>query len=139
MQKLDFRHFIKQVYSQRCEKNPKYSMRSFAKDLGLSPQMLNSIFNRGSGLSRSRALEVAKNLNLSESDEELFLTLIEASHQRSSMGRKAAREKLEVLKEQNSTMEELKVEEFRNVAGWKEIAALCLVDLEDFKTDFKWI
>jgi transcriptional regulator with XRE-family HTH domain len=43
--KREFRHLLQDELAARCSKNPKYSLRSFAKSLGISPAALSALIN----------------------------------------------------------------------------------------------
>ncbi|MGZ3710379.1 MAG: hypothetical protein ACXVBE_01430 [Bdellovibrionota bacterium] len=46
----DYREKIRQAMESRAARNPRYSMRSFAKDLGISPSRLSEVLKGRYGL-----------------------------------------------------------------------------------------
>ena len=71
--------------------NPFYSLRAFAKDLGLDPKHLCLIIKNKKGLSRSKAELISRKLNLSLGDQKLFIWLVCAASGRSSKTRNMAK------------------------------------------------
>lgn len=61
-------------YSPVSLDNPGYSLRAFARDLKISPQLLSNVINGKRGLSADLAVRVAKTLGLSEFEKTVFTT-----------------------------------------------------------------
>lgn len=135
----DFRYFITRALADRRAQYPTYSLRAFAKSIGMSPQKLNSILNRNAGLSLKAAIELSKKLSLSEADKNLFLALVEAHHSRSLTVRKLAKDRLNELQEFDSNLKLLNENEFEKISTWLIIAIYLLPDLKEFKPDINWI
>lgn len=92
----DYRQIIANEYQRRHGRNAHYSLRAFARDLGLSAPRLNEVLSGKKGLSATSALGVGRALELSSDELEGFLLSVEARHCRSQAGRKSAAEKLKV-------------------------------------------
>lgn len=71
-QSIIYNHYLKTK-----EKNPNYSMRSFAKNLDLSPSFISMLFNKKRQLDVRTAEVVAEKLNMTADDKEHFLSLVE--------------------------------------------------------------
>ena len=95
VEKRDYRSFLKHALEARTGRNPRYSMRAFARDLGFSAPRLCNIFAGKYGLSLSAAREIGSKLGLSESELQDFYDLVEASHARSRVHRSIAQQRLE--------------------------------------------
>lgn len=61
----DFRLFLKEELAQRCKKNPAYSLRAFAKLVGLSHPTLSQVLSGKRPLSRKAMLKIVDALSLS--------------------------------------------------------------------------
>lgn len=90
----DYRQVIASEYQRRHGRNAHYSLRAFARDLGLSAPRLNEILSGKKGLSEVSARGVGRALALSGDELEGFLLSVESRHCRSQTGRKSAAEKL---------------------------------------------
>ena len=106
LQTLVAHHLVK-----RREKNPYYSLRAFARDVGLSPATV-SLFLRGKS-------------SLSAKSHERLLCRLGIP----------AGEAKEVLVEERGGFDSLETEQFVAVADWQHFAVLSLVELEDFQSD----
>lgn len=73
----EFRKFLTKEWHRRQKVNSRYSLRAFAGSLSISPSRLSEFLNGKGGLSASRALELIKNLNLSEDDFETVHHIIQ--------------------------------------------------------------
>jgi uncharacterized protein (TIGR02147 family) len=86
-----YRDILKEEFSQRRRRNPRYSLRAFARDLKLSPSMLCDVINGNHGLSRAGASKVAQALNLNPQESEFFCDLVDCTNARSAIKRETAR------------------------------------------------
>jgi len=65
-------HFLNELFQKKRAKNPKYSLRSFAKACGVSAGFMSSIFSGQKRLSLKTGLEISKNLQLSPAKAEFL-------------------------------------------------------------------
>lgn len=134
--KQDYIEILKTKLSQRCSKNSHYSLRAFARDLGISPQRLSHVLNGKHGLSPKAATEIAEKLVLSESEKALFCALVEQKHGRSKIIRAEAQEKLKNI---GDSYRNLNLDHFKIIADWYHFAIMELTLVEGFKSEPKWI
>jgi uncharacterized protein (TIGR02147 family) len=137
-QHYDYRQLLRDTLIERCNSNPRYSLRAFARDLKLSPARLSEILHGKKGLSRGAAAEVAGRLGLQSAETERFCNLVDSAHARSPVARKLAKERL-TAELQNSTALNLQMDTFRIVSDWYHFAITQLMQLKDFKSDENWI
>lgn len=71
-----YRSYLKSEFENRIEKNSKYSLRAFARDLMVSPQFLSHILSGKKHISVSTAVQISEKLNHSVIEASMFLDLI---------------------------------------------------------------
>ncbi len=123
-----FSEIIFNKYNERKAKNPHYSLRSFARDLEISPGNLSDILNNKLKISLTKAQSVAHHLNLIDDEKKFFLSLIEFNN----IGKKK-----QYLYDTNYTT--LSDEIFSIFSNWYYFAIVELVRVEGFKNDLHWI
>ncbi|MCM2279675.1 MAG: TIGR02147 family protein [Oligoflexia bacterium] len=133
----DYRSYLRQELTVRMRKNPRYSLRAFARDLGMAPSKVSEVLRGLGGLSRASAIRVARRLGYTETETRHFVALVELQH-RSELKRSAARKVLEALRV-NQGFGILDLERFQVIADWHHNAILELVTLNDFVPRPKWI
>lgn len=97
----DYRQFLVMELSKRNRRNSAYSLRSFARDLGLSPSSLSEIVNRRAGLSPEKASLLAERLKLDPFQQQIFSLSAGMLHSRSEEKRRVFWRKLRSLNLQN--------------------------------------
>jgi uncharacterized protein (TIGR02147 family) len=129
MAKFDFRDLLIREFEKRKSRNAKYSLRAYARDLGLQASKLSQILKGDCGLSVERGKEISKKLNLSDEERKLFLTYLEAHFSRSALVKSRAKEKL------TTSMNELQIalEQFRIISDWYHFAIIELLKVTDLE------
>lgn len=135
---MTYRLFLTREFERRCEKNPRYSLRAFARDLGLPASRLSEILRSQSGLSEAAAIVVAKKLNLTGDEIDLFQVMVSAEHSRSGLKREQAKVRLKTLFE-GQGIPIMEVEKAKIISDWYYSAILELTDVVDFQSDEYWI
>jgi len=107
----------------RKGKNPNFSLRSFARVLGISPSHLSHLMSGKKPLTKRQAAKISEKLNLSPSEK---VDLLAAMNPEMKIGE--VRDK-KVLKE----------DEFRLISDWYHYAILSLGDVKGSKANTKWI
>jgi uncharacterized protein (TIGR02147 family) len=133
----DYRAILMEELERRCERNHRYSLRAFAKALGLTSARLSEIMNRKSGLSRDAAAKIAKRLELNKSETDMFCDLVESEHARSHAKRRFA--KLKLQKYKDDQYRQLHADTFAVISDWFCFAILELTKLKEFESDPGWI
>lgn len=116
--------YLNAELTQRQTKNPRFSLRSFAHMLEVSPAQLSQVLSGKRPLTRKMALKFSKQLKLSPLEEKSFVSSIQFNH------------------EENSLTEgriELKEDEFKLISDWYHFAILSLAELKDNKANVHWI
>jgi uncharacterized protein (TIGR02147 family) len=136
---LDYRKYLKNELEKRCRRNPLYSLRSYARDLGLSPGRLSDILKNKSGLSVAKARAIAKILEMSRQEADWFTTLVESSDARAKKNRTEAQKKIIRMKDTNTKYLELDLDQFKVISAWQHLAIIDLIQTRGFNFDSVWI
>lgn len=135
--KTSFIEFFVEEFERRRRRNPRYSMRAFARDLDLSPSRLHHILDGRIGLSREAAEKAADRLDLMESDRALFLAMVESKHGRSKVQKQLAEANLHAITSPDVRL--LTETEFSLLKHWYLMAILLLIDTKGFQSSPAWI
>lgn len=76
---------LSKEFQNRLQRNPRYSLRSYAKALGLHPSALSRILAGKQLLSTQASAAVAENLRLTDDEKRLFLTSVVDAHRLQDM------------------------------------------------------
>jgi len=125
-----YRNYLARVFEERCQRNPRYSLRSFARDLEFSPPRLSGVLNGKFGLSRAAAEKIAKILPMNADERAWFCDSVEAEHARSPALRARALDRLESAK---SSFQNLGADQFRVISDWYHFAILELTQIETYR------
>lgn len=113
---------LKEDFSQRQRRSPRYSLRAYARDMGLHAATLSMMFKGKRGLPFNKSIQVADKLSLGPKERTLFL---ESLHQ--------GRASLDDIKINDSDERFMLDESYFNVISeWEHYAVLTLFDCEDF-------
>ncbi len=134
---LQYQDFLLEEFRVRRSRNPNYSLRAFARDLGMPASKLSQNLRGLCGISVAKAEVIADRLQLREDDRRLFLTLVESQHARSRVARKQASDILEGMC--RDKLDQLDLAKFTVIRDWYHMAILEMTMLRDFRPDFSWI
>lgn len=123
--------YLTNEYEHRQQKNPHYSLRSFARDLDVTVSWLSDFLNSKKGMSLNTAKKICKTLSLSPSEAEVFILSVRAMHSRSLGDRKTAAAELRAYKVTESF--KMKPADFIETGAWYHQTILELAEVEDFK------
>lgn len=141
VRETDFRQILHKELTHRCEQNPRYSLRAFARDLNISASRLSEILNQKQGLSSGAALKIAKILGFDDRESQHFCDLVSAKHARSPKEREEA--KLRLLKQdfekERDERFHLQLDAFKIISDWYHLGILELMKCKGFRHESKWI
>ena len=107
-------------------RNPRYSMRSFAKRAGVSAGTMSMIIQGKRSVSQKLAEELSDRLNFDPQERSEVLAPT-----------------LELQSEQNSSAREsyvqISLDQYRVISDWQSFAILSLIKTVDFQSDDQWI
>ncbi len=137
----DYRQILKEELHQRCEQNPRYSLRAFARDLELSPSRLSEILNEKQGLSRKAAARISHKLGMRDEEAQHFCDLVSVKHARSHREKEDAQ--LRLLQRQSEIEKDeffqLQLDAFKIIADWYHLGILELMNMKGFRSDERWM
>lgn len=134
----DYRDFLRDSLESRLQKNSKYSLRAFARDLNIAPQILSSVLNGKKGISNQMAAKLAIRLNLNDQESSYFCDLVDLVHARSEGSKKIAALRLTRYKQELKYLH-LKEDTFRVMSDWYHYAILELTLLKGFQSNIAWM
>lgn len=122
------RDILREALSERSARNPSYSLRAFARDLGVSPQQLSNVINGRRGMGSELAERVAESLDLDAREKTQFTESLRARFSRSRSERAVALARIQGLQSQGR-VKSLELDLFKAVSGWHHFALIELVKL----------
>lgn len=118
----DFRSLLQHELVTRCQKNPRYSLRSFAKSLQIEPSALSQIINGKRPLTSKMKLRLGSALGLSIHEIN-----------------KIPLRREETEEARTWTYQHLSLDTFAIISDWYHYAILELTYVQGFKPDALWI
>lgn len=132
----DYRKYLMGLFNERKDRNPRYSLRAFARDIGVASSRLSEILRGKVGLSAQRALQIGERIGLANEELEHFISLVELEHARSDVEKKVASAK---VAKRLDRLEELKEDEFNLIADWYHFPMLEYFKLPNAKADIEHV
>lgn len=121
-------YLLEQEFVKRKAKNKSYSLRSYAKNLGVSPAVLSQILSGKKTLTPKVMSIIGPNLNLEENYLEKLVS--------KQVDEKKSRHVKNLNKEQ---MKIIKMETFSVISDWYHYAILELMNLDYYEMNPVWI
>lgn len=125
-----YRDALKGKLSERVLVNPRYSLRAFARDIGLSPSYLSQVLNGSRGLTGKKAPLVFKRLAFSDLDLKLFELEMKKEHSRADKTKRELQKQIDVALLNRNTLT-LPAAHFELMSGWFAMVLLQLFFLKD--------
>lgn len=117
----DYLRILQNEFHQRKQKNKKYSLRAFAKFLGVSHALLSQVFLKKKGLSPKMADKISVKLALSHLERNIFISSVEKCFSRSAKQKNKAGQLLKELHKQKQ-FKSLTQETVRQIDHWAYVA-----------------
>lgn len=131
--------FLRDVFLEKVERNPSYSLRAMARKLGVSHAYLSQVMNGKKALPLKRVLQFTQILGLDEATTKKFIasaTLTEEM-QLNQTNSKPSRKPLD--DGVDGEFHILEIDRFKTLSQWHHIAILDLTEVKGFRSDVKWI
>ncbi len=143
IQRIDPIKVIESAFVMRKNKNFRYSLRSFANDLGISAAQLSKLLNKKVFLTRQQASRIAVALELPKVE---IVSFIQSAILDAPLNAKIPKQLREKTKKEVAgkiknalPMTNYSVERFKAISQWYHLPILELTYLESFKADESWI
>jgi uncharacterized protein (TIGR02147 family) len=120
----DFRRHLQAELARRCAKNPNYSLRAFAKNLGVNHSTLSQIMRGRRALTRQTIERLGARLKLSAGEIARFTSALQRPVEADGTIREAS-----LLAHDTACA----------IAQWQHHAILELLRLPEFRPDSRWI
>jgi uncharacterized protein (TIGR02147 family) len=133
-----YRTILSETLRERSAVNAAYSLRSYARDLKVSPSTLSEVMNGKKGLSPKLAQAVATNLRLPEWEVRYFCDLVAVEHAKSPRVRDEAKHRL-ATRHQENRVHLLNQRAIKALTSWVDLAILELTYLKNFEGSVPWI
>jgi len=117
--RIDPTELLRKTLSERCAKNPQYSVRAFSRATGISHTVLSLVLSGKRTLSKKAALKLADHLELNPKQRQSLLTY---------------KKKIEA-----DDYQTLSLDTFEVIADWYHYAILSLLELPEAVFEAKWI
>jgi uncharacterized protein (TIGR02147 family) len=134
---IDPIEFINRQFSLKKELNPRFSLRSYAKILGYeNPSLLSSVLKGERKLGPDLADKIAKQLNLTTSEQKYFQLLILLKYAKNQTERMMYTDMLDNSGPELTHAEfSVSIDSFRFIDDWYHTAILEMIELKDFRYD----
>ncbi len=135
---------LKDALSLRCQKNPSYSLRAFARALRLDPTALSRILSGKQVPSLKVAHQCIQVLELGPEQSRKFLLSLAKSQAQRNLRRRPPRgfsdlADLYIQSPSDLVVTPLDNESYQVIAEWFHAAILELTFSDDFKSNAKWV
>lgn len=139
MQYSSYHELLNEHFERRKNINNSYSLRAFARDLGVSSARLSQVLNKKHGLSVAAAKDLALKLKLGSEEMNWFVESVGASHSRDKVKRDQFSQRLQEYKRTAKKFSEIHLEYFKVISDWYHFAILELTYLESFENCHQWM
>lgn len=114
---------LKVEFESRRKKNPQFSLRAFARWLGLSPAQVSQIMSGKRTITTKSFAKISDKLSLSPFEQKKYMYATKGKSQT----------------DQGAQKKKLTEDQFRLIADWYHMAILSLTRVKDAKSDSRWI
>lgn len=128
----DYRTYLRRHLDARIAKNPAYSLRSFAKQIQITPSYLSEVCSGRKNLSEKKASEIARKLELPPKEAEYFCLLVQRDKSRTPELIESLQDRIDSMRNAPRTVD-LDLESFKMIAEWYHIPILEMTQLTDFE------
>lgn len=139
MQYSSYHDLLNDHFERRKNINNAYSLRAYARDLGISSARLSQVLGRKHGLSIEAAQALASKLKLSSNETKWFIESVGALHSRDKKAKDEYSQKIQEYKRTAKKFSEIHLEYFKVISDWYHFAILELTYLDDFQNDHEWM
>jgi len=128
----NYRSFLKEELVRRSKRNPKFSLRSLARMLGVSPSLISEVLSGKRNLTEDLATLLCSKLGFKDLERDFFVTLVRVERAKNVQVKTILLRKLEQIAPEGMKPRDLSVDQFIVVSDWYHFAVLRLLDIKDF-------
>jgi uncharacterized protein (TIGR02147 family) len=145
MDQFDYRGFLQEELLVRCKRNPAYSARAMARDLGLSAPFFSQILSKRRVLSEERAHVIAGKMSWTRWKRQAFIQLTRYESLQDQELREQVLREVKILlakvksRASRARLHKVRLEEFKIVSDWYHLAIFELASTRNFQSDSRWI
>lgn len=140
METTHYQQFLTQEFTRRVERNPRYSLRAFAKAISMDIASLSQVLNGKRLLSIKKAELVMKILDLNIEERAMFLVTLAKEHeQKKKRSNPLAKKILTTHRSYSGKARNLSIEHFTIISEWYHTAIMELTYVKSFKSEPNWI
>lgn len=132
-QHMNYRNWLNKILEEKRRKNSKYSLRAFARDLGVQASMLSEVLSEKRRLTNEKAKLIAKSICESEIEENYFVNLVRLSDGKSSGERSSARRLIDAYYTSITGIEQLNSDNAQLFSDWKTVLLIQLLKIDSPK------
>lgn len=126
---------LRRALVDRVARNPAYSLRAFARDLGISHAYMSLVLSGKRPIPLKRAVGFSQAMGLSQQDSLAFLD----SCRRAQFDRKVEAAPAKAPRPADSDFFQVQLDQFRFLSEWYHVAILDLTVLDDFQPSERWV
>jgi uncharacterized protein (TIGR02147 family) len=126
-QPSSYRAWLKNLMAERLARNPRLSLRSFAKTSGVAVSTLSMALSGKTNLSPTKALTIARRLGLPEHESERFILLVQYENETNPDFKEVLGRKLSAQSEGLPPAHDIDVDRFKMIADWYHLPLLQMV------------
>lgn len=119
-------HFLTQEFLKRKERNPNFSLRSFAKWLDISPAQLSQMMTGKRPITLNSLKKIGLRVGLSPLEQKNLLTSL-------------LKQKKMLAPDQDKKIIHMQEDQFRVISDWYHFAILSLTQIKGAQSDPRWI
>lgn len=127
-----YREFLREVLAEKKKQRKSYSLRAFARDLGVSSSLLSDVLLEKSNFSAASLERIAERLKLGESESEFFLLLASHDLERTKKGKARILAQIHADRRRREKPRELEEATYGQITDWFYSGILELAHLENF-------
>jgi uncharacterized protein (TIGR02147 family) len=127
-----YRSYLRACADSRIARNPAYSVRAFAFQLGVTPAFLSEILSGKKHLSSDKALRLAQKLSLDEPQTRYFCLLVQAEKAKTEELKQNIIRELRDMATPRYDFRDLGLDQFAVIADWYHLAIRNLTLIDGF-------
>ncbi len=128
----DYRTLLQQEFQAIKTRNKAFSLRAFAKHIGLSPSRLSEVLSGKHDLAMKSAAHIAQNLQYDSVKTEYFVNLVQIRTIADLKEKERVLEKVDLYLKRRLEPHELSEDEFRAISEWQHLAIVTAAELNRF-------